>query len=236
MKWLKKIGRSDTITDIISICADEIQRLGADRSSYHATPGYGALPSGDALVIQRGFPGQWIDLYQQRDFRANDPVCHFVMTAGMTMSWNSAIQQQNLTPGQAAYAKEMYRHGLRHGVSSPLFGPRGMEAYAAIGFDDPARLEDPDSIREMIIIAQAGHRRASALMQKNFEAKVSLSKRETEVLHWIARSKSNTDIATILGVSANTVEVYVRRLYEKLKVNDRVAATVRGLRWGLVRL
>lgn len=236
MKWLKEIGRSENIAEIISVCGDEIERLGADRSSYHANPSYSPLTSSDTLVIQRGFPVKWIERYQQLDFRAHDPVSDFVMASGITMSWQTAIEQQDLTTAQTGFVEEMRSHGLCYGVGSPLFGPKGMEAYTAIGFDDPARMEDADVIREMIIVAQAGHRRASAVLRNIVQTQVSLSKREAEVLHWIARSKSNTDIATILGVSANTVEVYVRRLYEKLKVNDRISATVRGLRWGLVKL
>lgn len=236
MKWLKEIGRSEDITEIVNICADEVQRLGADRSSYHVSPSFSSLTSSDTLVIHRGFPEKWIELYRERNFGACDPVSDYVMASGSTMSWQSAIESTDLTPDQAEVATGLRAHGLLYGVGSPLFGPQGMEAYASIGFDDPAKLEDHDSIREMIIIAQAGHRRASVILQKSVETRISLSRREAEVLHWIARSKSNTDIATILGVSANTVEVYVRRLYEKLKVNDRIAATVRGLRWGLVRL
>lgn len=236
LKWLKEIGRSETITDIFSICADEIEKLGADRSSYHCTPSYTSQVSADTLVIQRGFSRDWIDLYEKHNFRECDPIPNFVMAAGVTMTWQSAIEQQSLTQAQCEFVDALRAHGIHHGVGSPLFGQKGMEGYAAIGFDDPVKLEDQDNIREMITIVQAGHRRANIVMQNSFENKVSLSKRETEVLHWIARSKSNTDIATILGVSATTVEVYVRRLYEKLKVNDRIAATVRGLRWGLVKL
>lgn len=236
MKWLKAIGQSENITEIVSICADEMQKRGADRSSYHVSPSYSSLTSADTLVVHRGFPESWVDLFRERNYRACDPICEHVMASGTTMSWQATIDLQDLTPKQAEMVNELHAHGLRHGVASPLFGPSGMEAYIAIGFDDQAKLEDPDPIREMIIIAQAGHRRASAVMQKALNKQVSLSRREAEVLHWIARSKSNNDIATILGVSATTIEVYVRRLYEKLEVHDRIAATVRGLRWGLVKL
>lgn len=236
MKWLKKIGRSETITDIMSICADEIAALGANRSSYHCTPSYTSQISAETVVIQRGFPCDWIDLYQKRNFRECDPIPNFVMAAGFSMTWQAAIDAQVLTPEQQEFVDALHAHGLYHGIGVPLFGQKGMEAYAAIGFNDPQKLGDQDMLREMVTIFQAGHRRANTIMQKSFYAQVSLSRRETEVLHWIARSKSNTDIATILGVSATTVEVYVRRLYEKLHVNDRIAATVRGLRWGLVKL
>ena len=52
----------------------------------------------------------------------------------------------------------------------------------------------------------------------------------------MARGKSNPDIATILGISAETVDTYVRRLYPKLGVHDRVTAVAEGIARGLVLL
>ncbi|WP_217272256.1 response regulator transcription factor [Sphingopyxis sp. BSNA05] len=64
----------------------------------------------------------------------------------------------------------------------------------------------------------------------------SLSNREHEVLLWIARGKSNSDIATILDISGSSVDTYVRRVFDKLNVNHRIAAILKGLHLGLVRL
>jgi LuxR family transcriptional regulator/LuxR family quorum-sensing system transcriptional regulator CciR len=66
------------------------------------------------------------------------------------------------------------------------------------------------------------------------ETTSDLSERELEVLRWMAQGKSASDIATILAISPDTVKTYVKRLYEKLQVGDRVAAAVKGLRLGLI--
>ena len=61
-----------------------------------------------------------------------------------------------------------------------------------------------------------------------------LSPRELELLRWIARGKSNTSIAQIMGVSRHTVDTIMRRLFGKLDVTDRTRAAVRGLAFGLI--
>jgi LuxR family transcriptional regulator/LuxR family quorum-sensing system transcriptional regulator CciR len=54
------------------------------------------------------------------------------------------------------------------------------------------------------------------------------------VLSWVARGKSNTSIAEILGISVHTVDAHLRRIYLKLGVYDRISAAVRGIGTGLI--
>ncbi|MCB1402817.1 MAG: helix-turn-helix transcriptional regulator, partial [Rhodobacteraceae bacterium] len=62
----------------------------------------------------------------------------------------------------------------------------------------------------------------------------NLSERETEVLAWVARGKSNSAIGEILGISAHTVDAHLRRIYLKLGVFDRISAALRGIGVGLI--
>jgi DNA-binding NarL/FixJ family response regulator len=51
-----------------------------------------------------------------------------------------------------------------------------------------------------------------------------LTLRESEVLYWIAKGKTNRDIGDILGSSPATVKKHLERIYEKLGVETRTAA------------
>lgn len=51
-----------------------------------------------------------------------------------------------------------------------------------------------------------------------------LSRRETEVLGWIAEGKSNPEIAEILGIKVGTVKTHLERIYDKLGLDHRHAA------------
>ena len=55
-----------------------------------------------------------------------------------------------------------------------------------------------------------------------------LTLRESEVLMWIARGKSNRDIAEILGLSHRTVNKHLEQVYAKLGVENRASAAIKA--------
>jgi DNA-binding CsgD family transcriptional regulator len=55
-------------------------------------------------------------------------------------------------------------------------------------------------------------------------ASAALTPRETEVLSWIAKGKTNRDVADILGMSPRTVNKHLEHVFEKLGVETRAAA------------
>ena len=59
--------------------------------------------------------------------------------------------------------------------------------------------------------------------------KLGLTPRAAEALLWLGQGKTNSDIATILGISESTVKKHVQEIFEKLGVETRGAATVRAL-------
>ena len=58
----------------------------------------------------------------------------------------------------------------------------------------------------------------------------SESQRESEVLMWIARGKSNRDIAEILSLSPRTVNKHLEQIYAKLGVENRASAAAMAVR------
>lgn len=56
-----------------------------------------------------------------------------------------------------------------------------------------------------------------------------LTHRESEVLLWIAKGKSNRDIGEILGLSARTVTKHLEQVYVKLGVENRASAALRAV-------
>jgi DNA-binding CsgD family transcriptional regulator len=63
---------------------------------------------------------------------------------------------------------------------------------------------------------------------------LGLSRRETEVLGWVAVGKTPKQVAAILGLSSRTVQAYLERLFGKLQVDTRAAAVARA--YGGVRV
>lgn len=55
-------------------------------------------------------------------------------------------------------------------------------------------------------------------------ARLGLTSREAEVLHWIAEDKTNSQTAAMLHTSCRTVEKHLERIFAKLGVQTRAAA------------
>lgn len=54
-----------------------------------------------------------------------------------------------------------------------------------------------------------------------------LTRREREVLDWVARGKTNADIGAILGMSPRTAQKHLESVFVKLGVESRTAAALR---------
>jgi DNA-binding NarL/FixJ family response regulator len=65
---------------------------------------------------------------------------------------------------------------------------------------------------------------SSANMPAEFSSELGLTTREGEVLGWLAKGKTNRDIAQILGLSPRTVDKHLEQIYAKLGVENRTAA------------
>jgi DNA-binding CsgD family transcriptional regulator len=59
---------------------------------------------------------------------------------------------------------------------------------------------------------------------------LGLTAREAEALAWLSKGKTNQDISQILGISARTVDQHIERIFTKLGVENRSAATSTALK------
>lgn len=60
-----------------------------------------------------------------------------------------------------------------------------------------------------------------------------LSEREAEIMDWVAAGKTNSEIGSILGISAFTVKNHMQRIFRKLDVFNRAQAVSKITRVGL---
>ncbi len=87
------------------------------------------------------------------------------------------------------------------------------------------------SVRRRLLDTFASRRPVSAADTKALE---ELTDREREVLGYVARGLSNTEIAETLYLSEGTVKTHVKRIFAKLGVRDRAQAVVFAYEAGLV--
>jgi DNA-binding NarL/FixJ family response regulator len=105
-----------------------------------------------------------------------------------------------------------------------------------LGADD--YLTKPVGNQELVAAIEARLQRSTQKTKRPFSPdfssaepllKLGLTPRSAETLLWVAQGKTNSDIATILGITESTVKKHVQEIFERLGVETRGAATVRAL-------
>jgi DNA-binding CsgD family transcriptional regulator len=84
------------------------------------------------------------------------------------------------------------------------------------------------SILELLRPSLIRIHRAAARRRMSSPVVATLTKREREILGWIARGKTSREIAAVLVVSPHTVRKHIEHILEKLDVRTRSAAVARA--------
>ncbi len=235
-KTVEEIEQKNRVADILRILRSASISLGANRISYHLTPKLHSQTDESVHLIAEGFPKKWIELYEHEHLREHDPIPDIVMQHGEPMLWQDAIKARKLNPQERNFVAQLEAFGLHEGIGIPLFGQKVRSAYSSFSFRQSELLFDKKLILKISTLALSAHVRICRVLERDEDINVHLSERESQVMRLIGNGRSSKVIAADLGISQTTAETYVRRIFTKLEVNDRVGATIRALELGILNL
>ncbi len=227
---LESIREAETHCGLWGVTLDHLHARGVTMASYHPR-----RPDGSAMDIETdGYPEDWVDRYIAEDLVKIDPIPELASRLAEPFFWHDIRTLSARTESTERYLTAMAKAKMGDGLAFCVFGPGLQNAYVGLGFGKARINLDADEIFELQCIAQAAHLRFCVL-ERQAHPPLSLSDREKEVLNWVARGKSNSIIAQILGISGHTVDAHIRKIYSKLNVSDRTSAALRGIGSGLVQ-
>ncbi|SOH94570.1 LuxR family transcriptional regulator/LuxR family transcriptional regulator, quorum-sensing system regulator CciR [Monaibacterium marinum] len=230
--YISELANCECVDDIWDRFANHFSDMGFDKFTYQTMP-FAWETSDDPLLIRtRGFPEDWVETYYADRMWQFDPITTTAMNQSQPFFWSELPQMRDLSDADRRFLDRRNSHVLGDGLAVQVFGPNGFNGYFGLGLEQNATNDHRLDLRAIQWACQMTHHRCSE-MQVTESA--PLSRREQEVLSWVARGKSNSSIADILAISNNTVDAYMRRIYQKLGVNDRVSAAIRGLGSGLIK-
>lgn len=68
------------------------------------------------------------------------------------------------------------------------------------------------------------------LEKQTLKLKLKITRREADVLYWVAKGKTDWEISVILAISERTVNKHLEQIFRKLGVNNRTSATAFAIR------
>ncbi|MEM8799150.1 MAG: LuxR family transcriptional regulator [Pseudomonadota bacterium] len=229
------LAQQENFEGLRNACIMFFANEGVRRVSYHHLPPPGAPDFAPSIMVAtHGFPEDWVEKYIREKLYLIDPITRLTMSAAHPIWWTDFNTTFKLSADETRYMRLLADAKIGDGIAIPLFGPHGRNGYAGMSPAGFERNWSSEQVHRLHLAAQAGHLRYCEILQDYAPQNVKLSRREQEILTWMARGKSNSVIAQILGLSQNTINTYSRRIFDKLAVTDRVNAALRGLAVGLI--
>lgn len=207
-----------------------------ERIAYHHLPPPGAPDSALLRVENEGFGEALLAQYLAARASGIAALANLIQQSVRPVYLDELPDRVELRPQERQHLAAYRAAGVANGLGLQAFGPQGRHGIFALDLGPGRARLPPAELTQIRLAAQAMHLRYSELLLPTLGEMPTLSPRESEVLLWVARGKSNAAIGEILGISAHTVDAHLRRIFLKLGVFDRISAALRGLGFGLIGL
>jgi len=180
-------------------------------------------------------PQEWMVHYNREGYLHFDPIVEAAMRGGPSFTWGDCFGQSKLPAKKKALLLQARDFGLSEGFNCAARND-DYSATTCCYYGSGSR-RFWDSMREnkksMEMIAAAGQQKLASLVAGDADIP-SLAPREKECLTWAAVGKTNDEIGTILSLSENTVNGYLRSAATKLGVRSKIHAVAKAIQLKLI--
>ncbi len=228
---IERIERAKTTPAVLTEVAHAARHFGLEHFIVAGVPEPGKHL--EPYVLMNHWPHGWYERYNNRDYLHVDPVIKKLRTTTLPIKWTDAAYDPSLDKSGHAVMMEAREFSLKNGLSVPIFTLSGDQA--AVSFGGPYfEISDADQ-KALHLIAIYAHNKACSLLARSTVSKTpKLSRRETEILEWIAAGLPSHDIADRLHIAYTTVETHIQRACRKLDASCRTQAVAEAIRAGLI--
>lgn len=194
-----------------------------------------------SLVLAGRWPKGWPEIYVAKKYMLIDPTIRYLGLAQQGFRWRDAAPVFKDDPSIRRMERMMtdsVRHGLIDGYIFPVHGRNGLLGNMSVG-GQPVDLSPVEISlfeqaakkafwRILELRGEAGELRLAAAVDTN------MTRREMEVLSYLADGLTSNEISRLLKISAHTVDWYMNGIQEKLKARNRQHAVAIAFRLGLI--
>lgn len=214
----------------------QLQAYNVTSLTYYHLPAAGAHDLDTPYIEYRSAENKNPDVIMATVFDVETSFIFRSRSIAHPISFKSFAASKDLTRPQRALFEKLHLSNEKEGFVIASHGANGRTGMFVLETISPlVEISDFD-LRVIQWLINSAHYSYSEI-RKAAEKKIKrLSVREKQILTWVAKGKSNSVIADIVGISPHTVNGYLRSIYLKTGTSDRTTAVLRGLGDGLIDL
>ena len=227
---LPKLEGENEITSVFEMALNHSFELGFQFCSF--TMSSQSPDNQTKPILINNYPNEWNNLYKHAHFFDVDPVVAHCKRSVLPIVWekNTFCATPNIWDLAQSY-------GVHQGWTQAVHDFQGVFSMLTLGRSqgEVSPEELYEKAGQVLWLCHAMH----AVVARKFadapkaKSACKLTPRETEILRWSAMGKTAGDIATILCLSERTVGFHIKSTFNKLGVNNKIAAVLRASKAGL---
>lgn len=192
------------------------------------------------LVLTGQWPEGWPQLYIAKKYVLTDPTVRYLGQAQSGFRWRDALHAFRNDPHRKRMERMLLdsaRYGLIDGYIFPVHGRTGLLGNMTVG-GRPIDLS-PTEITLFDAVAKKAYWRLNefkhaAAPEPAKPIDTRMTRREMEVLNYLADGLTSNEISKILKISNHTVDWYMNGIQDKLNARNRQHVVALSFRLGLV--
>jgi LuxR family transcriptional regulator, quorum-sensing system regulator SdiA len=195
-----------------------------------------------SLVLAGRWPQGWPEIYVSKKYVLMDPTIRYLSQAQGGFRWRTTLKSFKNDP-QYRRMEQMFRDsakfGLKDGYVFPVHGRQGLLGNMTIGGEvvdlSPVEISLFEQVARLMFfeLVRFSAKSDEGSLHEEQEA-VRFTRRELEVLHFLADGRTSQEIGKILRLSSHTVDWYMNSIQEKLQARNRQHAVALAFRQGLI--
>ena len=195
------------------------------------------------LVLAGHWPQGWPETYIANRFVLVDPTIRYLGRASGAFRWKDARKALKSDPQKRRMDqmfKEAARFGLDDGYIFPIHGRQGLLGNMTLGGPTvdltPVELSLFEQVAKLMFMELSRFRAKAEGSDGEATASsdIKLTRRELEVLHFLAEVMTSQEIGKVLNLSSHAVDWYMNGIQEKLQAKNRQHVVALAFRQGFV--
>ena len=195
-----------------------------------------------ALVLAGKWPDRWPETYVGNRYVLVDPTIRYLGRATGGFRWKDARKALRTDPQSRRMdqmLKEAAKFGLEDGYIFPVHGRQGLLGNMTFGGRpvdlSPVEVSLFEQVAKLMFYELSRFSdKAAGKTAADAPADINLTRRELEVLHFLADGMTSQEIGKILNLSSHTVDWYMNGIQEKLNAHNRQHVVALAFRNGLI--
>lgn len=193
-------------------------------------------PGSREAIRIHNYPDEWAQYHDEQQLGRSDPVHRACQLTAVGFTWSELPRMMPLTARDLSVLSAAAVQGIGEGFTVPAHVPGELNGSCSFATAAGVRLKTEKLAMAQLVGAFAfeAARRLTRVRDGLETSPPHVSTRERECLVWIARGKSDSEIATILGISPDTVHQYVKHVRATYDVVSRSQLVARALFAGTI--